>query len=80
MVGSGDAQWIITHSGWRSRKSIIAVLASTGKVVNLTPDVGSGSWGVLAVKANWVVAVRSEPGVPPEVVRVASFMNKRLGS
>ncbi|KNC99354.1 hypothetical protein, variant [Spizellomyces punctatus DAOM BR117] len=67
VVGTGDAQWIITHTNWRSRKTVIAVHASTGKVIDLCPNVETGSWTLLGVKENWVVAVRSDPGTPHEV-------------
>ncbi|KAI9105906.1 Alpha/Beta hydrolase protein [Phlyctochytrium arcticum] len=67
VIGEGKEQWIITPTAWRSRRTVIAIHATSGKVIDLAAPSGPGSWSVLGVKGKWLVAVRSEPHVPHEV-------------
>ncbi|KAJ3168943.1 hypothetical protein HDU88_001270 [Geranomyces variabilis] len=67
VAGSGDAQYILTATTWRSRKTIIAINVASGAVTDVTPDTEAGSFYLLGLKGDWLVASRSSPAVPPEV-------------
>ncbi|KAJ3160701.1 hypothetical protein HDU86_000460 [Geranomyces michiganensis] len=67
IVGSGDAQHIVSSTTWRSRKTIVAINVTSGSVTDLTPDAKSGSYSLIGLDIGWLVASRSSPAVPHEV-------------
>ncbi|KAI8998090.1 Alpha/Beta hydrolase protein [Gaertneriomyces semiglobifer] len=67
VVNVNNSLWILTDTIWRSRKTVVAINPENGKVIELTPGIQSGSWGILRVKDTFCVLTRSEPGVPQQI-------------
>ncbi|RUS18686.1 Alpha/Beta hydrolase protein [Endogone sp. FLAS-F59071] len=70
-------EWIVLNSSWGNRKTILAVQIRTdklreaqqAKVVDLTPaDTASRSWSVLYVSEEYVVAKRTSPTEPGDLM------------
>jgi len=62
--------FIVTHSAWGSRRTVLLIDLEHGNVVDLTPDAGElWSWSVLACDGkDRVVASRASPTSPQELV------------
>lgn len=66
----GSDLFIITHSIWGSRSTVLLIATADGRVRDLTPDTDGMvySWTVLGADENRVICVRSSPSVPHEVL------------
>lgn len=67
----GSTNFLVTHSTWSSRFTVLLVNLETGEVKDLTPDQDDllYSWTVLCTDGrNRIICVRSSFSIPPEVV------------
>jgi len=63
-----DSNFIVISSMWRSKGALLLVHLPTGQVQNLTPNtISSGSWGVLDVYEDIILAKYSAPNQPPNL-------------
>ena len=62
--------FVVTHSAWGSRRTVLLINLQNGIVVDLTPDTGElWSWTVLACdEKDKIVASRTSPASPQELV------------
>lgn len=62
--------FVVTHSAWGSRRTVLLIDLENGNVVNLTPDTGElWSWTVLVCDGkDRIVASRASPTSPQELV------------
>ena len=65
-----ERPFLVTHSAWGSRRTVLLIDLEHGNVVDLTPDAGElWSWTVLACDGkDKVVASRASPTSPQELV------------
>ncbi|KAG1650151.1 Acylamino-acid-releasing enzyme [Nymphon striatum] len=63
-----DDQNIILSSHWRSKIELLAVNLKDGKVSKITDDISVGSWKLLDVNKNYILAAASSVNVPPHLV------------
>jgi hypothetical protein len=66
----GSVSFIVTHSTWGSRNTVLLIATDDGRVKDLTPEDGTlYSWTVLGTDgANQVVCARSSLSIPHEVL------------
>ena len=62
--------FVVTHSAWGSRRTVLLIDVEYGNIVDLTPDAGElWSWTVLACDGkDQIVASRASPTSPQELV------------
>lgn len=65
---SDDKKRLIMSTLWRSKQEIVVVNVQTGELFKLTDDPAIGCWRVLDVHKDLIVAVRSSPGMPHQLV------------
>ncbi|KAL1921198.1 uncharacterized protein VTP21DRAFT_10914 [Calcarisporiella thermophila] len=59
------SEWVVAHSVWRSRKTLVAINTSTGNVKELTSGtLAKGSYSLLYVSNDYLVASWSTPTEP----------------
>ena len=65
-----ERPFVVTHSAWESRRTVLFIDLEHGNVVDLTPDAGElWSWTVLACDGkDQIVASRASPTSPQELV------------
>jgi len=65
-----ECPFVVTHSAWGSRRTVLLIDLENGNVVDLTPDTGKlWSWTVLACDGkDKIIASRASPTSPQELV------------
>ncbi|XP_028680780.2 acylamino-acid-releasing enzyme isoform X1 [Erpetoichthys calabaricus] len=64
---SADSQCVLLDSPQKSRKELLAVDINTGNVISLTSGSDLGSWTLLTISRDLMVASCSSPNCPPSL-------------
>lgn len=65
---SEDSKRVVLSSQWRSHVELVMVHMETGQVTRLTNDLSVGSWNLLDIRKDLVLAACSSPSQPPYLV------------
>jgi len=65
---SEDSKRVVLSSLWRSHMELVMVHVETGEVTRLTNDLSVGSWNLLDIRKDLMLAACSSPSQPPYLV------------
>ena len=65
---SEDSKRVVLSSMWRSQVELVTVHVETGCVTRLTNDIVVGSWTLLDIRKDLMLAACSNPSQPPYLV------------
>ena len=65
---SDDSKRVVFSSLWRSQLELVMVHVETGEVTRLTNDLSVGSWNLLDIRKDLMLAACSSPSQPPYLV------------
>jgi len=65
---SDDSKRVVLSSLWRSSMELLMVHVETGQVTRLTNDLSVGSWNLLDIRKDLMLAACSSPSQPPYLV------------